>query len=1167
MTHVVSSASLVKWCLRLSICVTAVVWGGVVHAAVDFARDIQPIISAKCFQCHGPDEGARKAKLRLDVRAEAIQARKGDVYAIKPGEPEKSLLLARVSSSDVDEVMPPPKEGRPLEAAEIALVRQWIQEGAHYAEHWAFVKPVRPSLPAVKDRSWPANGIDFFTLAAMESKGLSPSPPADAHTLIRRLALDLTGLPPTPNQVREFVEDRSPSALERAVDRLLASPSYGERWARLWMDIARYADSAGYGSDPLRLNIWPYRDWVIRAFNRNLPYDQFTREQIAGDLLPNPTEDQLIATAFHRNTMTNTEGGTDDEEWRVAAVKDRIAVTAQAWMGLTMACAQCHSHKFDPISQQEYYRFFALFNQSEDNDQPDERPTMPLYGPDQKRQVGILSNEIVRLERQLAQDSPAFIEEFRTWTRARAGGERWHVLEPSDMSSEKGTELVRLSDHSVLASRIAAPKEVFTVKARVPAMAVTGIRLEALTDESLPDKGPGHAGGNFVLNEFSASYVPDHFKPTAARFVRVELPGKDRMLSLAEVQVMSRGTNAALKGKGTQSSTDFGGPPELALDGNTDGHYDRAKSTTHTRSESDPWWEVDLGQEMVVDKVSVWNRTDNGLASRLDGARVVVLDARRAEVFAGVMKKAPATNETFVLDGSRSIKFQHASADHQQGEYEVAKAIDGSLAQKSGWAVGGELGKPHVAVFELSAPMGPGTVTLKLDHAFGDRQVLGRFRLSWTEDRAPLRVLPPLLASLFPMPGTGEPPFDSVPLKDWFRKHARTTADVNVEIAAVRKKLTDVKSTPVPVMRELAMEKRRATRFLNKGNFLNPGDVVEPGVPAAFGQWPEASPTNRLGVVNWLFSPGNPLTARVAANRFWAQLFGTGLVETEEDFGTQGQLPSHPELLDWLAVTFAAPKSSGGPSAPSLGWDMKALLKLMVTSATYRQSSRTTPEMAAVDPKNRLLSRYPRRRLDAEMVRDQALALSGLLTPKTGGPSVYPPQPDGLWKAAFNGERTYATSKGEDRYRRGLYTVWRRTVPYPSMSTFDAPSRETCTLRRLPTNTPLQAFVTLNDPVFVEAAQALARRIVREGGATPGDRIRHALSLVLCRVPTSEQESALKALFESELAHYRERLEDAVKLAPRSAGGWPDGVGEAEAAAWTVIANVLLNLDGVLSKS
>jgi hypothetical protein len=864
---------------------------------VDFNAQVRPVISAKCFPCHGPDEGSRKARLRLDLRDEAVRERDGTV-PVKPGDPDQSEMVRRVTTTDPDDVMPPPKTGHKISPEEAELLRRWIAQGAPYAQHWAFVKPRRPALPNLLDTSWPRNPIDRFVLARLQAAGLRPSPRAEPHALVRRLHLDLVGLPPTPEETDTFIQSatRHPeSALEALVDRLLASPAYGERWARPWLDIARYADSAGLGSDPLRLNIWPWRDWVIRALNRNLPFDQFTLEQLAGDLLPNPTEEQLVATAFHRNTMTNTEGGTDDEEWRVAAVKDRVNVTVQAWMGLTMGCAQCHTHKFDPISHREYYQFFALFNQTEDSDQPDESPTLPLPTREEREQRVRFSNEVVRLEAELKPLLASVPIELAAWEQSRPPGTNWTV-----------------------------------------------------------PQAPG-------------------VKPT---------------------------TNAP------------------------------AKVPNH-----------------IVKLLETPRRTDA-----------------------------------------------------QQRE-----------------------------------------------------------------------------------------------LEKWFRPYAPSTARIEAELAKAKKDLAAVKPVALPVMRELPHARQRATHVLNKGNFLDPGETVSPAVLASFHPWPTGAPTNRLGVARWLVSPDNPLTARVIVNRVWSQLFGTGLVESEEDFGTQGTFPSHPELLDWLAVEFMEPTpevaslqgyrvtsgttaSEGAASsfnnvtnhsfdsASPRPWDLKRLITLIVTSATYQQSSRTTPELLEKDPRNRLLSRYPRRRLDAEIVRDQALAVSGLLSRKLGGPSVYPPQPEGLWRAAFNSERTYTTSTGEDRYRRGLYTIWRRTVPYPGLATFDAPSRETCTFRRLPTNTPLQAYVTLNDPVFVECAQALGRRLAREGGSTPADRIRYGLRLVLCRPAEDAGVRMLLKLYESELTHYREHEPDALKLATEPLGKLPEGLSAAEAAAWTVVSNVLLNLDGVLTK-
>jgi len=820
-------------------------------APVSFPRDVLPILAKNCFACHGPDESHRQSDLRLDVREAALAEAAGGSKAVVPGKPDESELIARVSTTDADSRMPPAKHGKPLTAEQVGTLRRWITEGATYAKHWSFTPPVDEKLPAVKNEAWPKNGIDRFILARLQSEGLQPNDEADAATLCRRVHLDLTGLPPSPEVVKAFVASYSPSLrpsvpvslspdgagsrandgakerrseagkdpYEALVDKLLADSAYGERWARPWLDLARYADSRGYGSDPLRLNIWPYRDWVINALNRDLPYDQFTVEQLAGDLLPKPSTEQLVATAFHRNTMTNTEGGTDDEEFRIAAVNDRTHVTMQVWMGLTMGCAKCHTHKYDPISHKDYYRTFAIFNQTEDADRNDETPTLPLPGPDE--------------------------------------------------------------------------------------------------------------------------------------------PEKEKQRAKLKDQI------AALK---------------------------------HT----------------------------------------IDADTKAAE--AATKDKKPLDDKT-------------------------KKAAD----------------------------------------------------------------------------------------------------DRKAELKKLETALSALKTQDVPIVRELPKDKRRSTHILVKGNFLNKGEAVEPGLPSAFhassGVGPaESSPPDRLTLARWLMARDNPLTARVAVNRTWAQLFGIGLVETEEDFGVQGALPSHPELLDWLALRFA--DGAGSKTA----WSQKRLIRLIVMSQTYRQASRPSSEALARDPRNRLLSHAPRVRLDAETVRDQALAVSGLLSRKIGGPSVFPPQPAGMWQAAFNGERTWKTSDGGDKYRRGLYTFWRRTVPYPSMATFDAPSREICAVRRIRTNTPLQALVTLNDPVYVEAAQALARRISKEGGSSPEERIRYALLLATGRPAGDEHIAALLSLYHDQKKHFEADKAAAKLLATDPLGPLPAGLNEVETAAWTVVANVLLNLDAVLMR-
>ena len=933
-----------------------------VASEVDFNRDVRPILSGRCYSCHGPDAEAREADLRLDVREDAIRELYSDVHGIVPGDPDASAVIERVTSDDPDLRMPPASQGPPLTPEEIDTLRKWIASGAEYAQHWSFVPPRRPALPEVANTDACRNGIDHFVRARLAEEQLEPAPEADRYTLIRRVSLDLTGLPPTIEEVDAFVSDTSPDAYEKLVDRLLESPQFGEKWARMWLDLARYADSAGYADDPPR-TIWMYRDWVIRALNSNMPFDQFTIEQLAGDLLPEPTDDQLIATAFHRNTMTNSEGGTDDEEFRNVAIVDRVNTTLQVWMGVTMGCAQCHTHKYDPITQEEYYRVFDILNQTADADRRDEAPTLAILTEDQQAQKAQLASQRAAAQERL----DAALQQAR---------ESGTLAEPSD-------------------------------------------------------------------------------GPLLTRFVRIELPGKDRMLSLAEVQVFADGTNVATKGTASQSSVGYNGPAKLAIDGNTDGHYFNAESTTHTEKQNDPWWEVDLGQAVNIEKVAIWNRTDSpGIGARLNGFRIVLLDAQRTPLCVQTVKTAP----------------------EKDGRYDIpAAGADLTDEQRKELASYQEINSPDI------------------------------------------------------------------------EKLRKAVARLDQQIAAI-------KPVTAPVIRELPADKRRTTQIQIRGNFLDLGPAVTAGVPAAFHPIESPSP-NRLDFAKWLVDEANPLTARVTVNRLWGQLFGRGLVVTTEDFGLQGELPSHPQLLDWLAVEFM-----------EAGWDIKHIVKTMVLSATYRQSSDASPDLLARDPDNVLLARGPRFRLSAEAVRDQALFAGGLLSLKMYGPSVYPPRPTLGLRAAFGGSTDWKTSEGENRYRRGLYTFWRRSLPYPSMDAFDAPSREVCTLRRIRTNTPLQALVTLNDPVYVEAAQGLARRVLAEGGNDDEERATYAFRTCVSRPPTS---SELAVLVES-ARQARERLaqqpDDAAKLATDPLGPLPDGVDPVEAAVWTVIGNVLLNLDEVLAR-
>ena len=1130
---------------------------------VDFNRDIRPILSKNCFHCHGPDEGTREAELRLDLRTAATAKLESDAHAIVPRNASQSGIYQRIISTDESEVMPPPDVGEKLTDSQIALIKAWIEEGAPYARHWSFTPPQRPKLPAVKQKNWAANDIDYFVLSQLEQAGLAPNPKADGYTLIRRLSFDLRGLPPTLAEVEQFINDSSPNSYEKLVDRFLADPAYGERWARKWLDLARYADSKGYGSDPLRMTIWRYRDWVISAFNQNKPFDQFTLEQLAGDLLPNATLEQKVATAFHRNTMTNTEGGTDDEEFRTAAITDRVDTTIQVWMGLTMGCAKCHTHKYDPISQKEYYQLYAYFNQTADNDQPTDAPTITAPTPSMLQETKRIDSEIVALNQSLQTHTKELALAQKQWESTLHAKPTWKVLTPlSVKSTAKTTKFKILKEGSILATGPAA-KQSYLIETELEVPALKALRLEALPDDSLPAKGPGRAkDGNFVLSQIKLASLPIKTvdTPVKGQFLRVEHQGtKKQILSLAEVQVFQADKNIASQGVASQSSTTHSGAAKLAIDGNTNGHFFEAKSTTHTNTEAKPWWELNLKKETPVDHIAIWNRTD-GSGERLSNFKVSLLDAKRNVIWQTIVDAHPAPSRTLSVSHRKTIPLKRAIASFSQSGFPVKAAIDPANKNKKGWGVGPQLGKTHSAYFipekTPAAKAGKQRLMITLSHEYHDPQyALGHFRFSYTTEtklEPRLKVSDDILA-IVDTKSADRTPAQLKKLAAYYRTIAPALKPTRDKIAQLKK------SKPVypqlPIMQELPTDKQRKTHIMVRGSFLTPGDLVEPALLSAFNPPPDKTPSNRIAVAKWLTAPENPLTARVNVNRLWSQLFGAGLVITEEDFGTQGELPSHPELLDWLATEFVRN-----------GWNMKALLKTIVMSNTYQQSSVTKPEHIQKDPRNQLLSRGPRYRLEAEMIRDQALLISGLLNQKIGGPSVYPVQPDGIWRAAFNGQRTWATSKNADRYRRGLYTFWRRTVPYPSMATFDAPSREICTIRRINTNTPLQAMITLNDPVFIEISQALGRRIFKEGGKSPRSRIEYGLKLSLIRPAQAEQIEPLLKLYKSELKYYQSHPEEAAKLVENALNPLPAEYNKSELAAWTVIANVLLNMDGVLTK-
>jgi hypothetical protein len=992
---------------------------------VRFTRDVRPILARHCFPCHGPDENKRKAKLRLDLKEGAFAEHDG-VRPFVPGDLEESEAIRRVSSTDSTEQMPPGGKEKRLAPEQSEVLKRWVEQGAKWETHWAFEKPVRPVLPAVKRTGWPKNPIDHFVLARLEREGISPSPEADRATLLRRVCLDLCGLPPTSEMLEEYSRDKAPGAYERLVDRLLRSPAYGERWARIWLDLARYADTKGYEKD-LKRTIWRYRDWVIDAFNADMPYDRFTIEQLAGDLLPAATASQMLATAFHRNTLTNDEGGTNDEEFRIAAVKDRVDTTVQVWMGLTMGCAKCHSHKYDPIAQKEYYQFFAFFNQTADNDRFDDGPVEPFPTARDNFRIAELESRIGHLEAEMAKPTPQRMVALRHWEELNRVDKPWTTLKALRMSAASGSTLKAQADESVLAQATSPERETYTIALASPPERVTAILLEVLPDPSHPRGGVGRSpgDGNFVLSGITLSA-----------------------------------------------------------------------------------------------------RSKDGKTSGLELAR--------------------------------------AESDFSQDQYPVQHALKNADVSKHGWAVSPRQREAHQAVFHLAKPasLSPGAeLVVRLDHQFKFGYPgfsLGRFRISATGASTPglKKALPAPIAEIVAIKPEKRSPDQSRKLLSHYLASAPETKANRDEIARLKGQIDAIRSSVrTPITRELPASKKRVTKVHRRGNFLDQGESVEPATPAFFPPLPKDAPRNRLGAALWLLSPDNPLTARVAVNRHWAQFFGRGLVETQEDFGAQGQPPSHPDLLDWLACEFR-----------DRGWSMKQLCRLIVTSATYRQSSRVSPELYQKDRYNRLLARGPRFRLEAEMIRDSALCVSGQLSAKMHGPSVMPHQPEGIWRSTYNTDR-WVLSPGEDRYRRGLYTFIKRTSPYPALMAFDASSREICTVRRITTNTPLQALVTLNDPAYVEAAQALARRMVREGGPTPNDRIAHGLRLALIRTPESREIEALASLYQQRLAHYGNHRDEAKEFACVPLGDLPPNWDCSELASLTAVANVILNLDEFLTRN
>ncbi len=1017
--------------------------------AVDFARDVQPILKSRCYSCH--DGRKHKAGLRLDVRSSALRGGESGKPAVVPGDSKKSDLIRRITSTDDDEVMPP--EGERLSAAQVKLLRDWIDAGAVWPDalagddargknHWAFRAPVRPPLPVLKDAKGVRNPLDRFIHARLEKENLAPSPEADRVTLLRRLSLDLIGLPPTIAEVDAFLADKSEDAYERVVDRLLASPHYGERWGRHWLDAARYADSDGFEKDKSR-QVWFYRDWVINALNRDLPYDQFIIEQLAGDLLPGATQDQIVATGFLRNSMINEEGGIDPEQFRMEAMFDRMDAIGKSILGLTIQCAQCHNHKFDPLTQAEYYQMFAFLNN-------DHEANIAVYTPDEQRQRADVFRGIHTIENELRHRHPDWRQRMHAWEDTVKGNQpTWIVVRPDvDEESTGGQKYLPMADGSFLAQGYAPTKHTVRMKVKTDVQNITAFRLELLNDPNLPLGGPGRSiKGTGALTEFKVQVAP------------ADNPGKTEWV------------------KFVKATADVN-PPEKVLDS-------------------------------IYDDKSGKKRVTGPIA--------------------------------FAIDGNNETAWSNDLDPGRRNQ--PCKAVflaDKPITHPKG----------TILTFHLTQNHGGWNSDDNQNHN------LGRFRLSiTTKPGAEADPLPPRVRDMLSISRSSRTPAQEAVLFSYWRTTVAEWKDANDRIEALWKQYPEGSSQLVLQSRSMP----RDTHVLKRGDFLKPAQSVSPGVPAFLHPLPPGAPPTRLTFARWLVDRRSPTTARALVNRVWQTYFGTGLVTSSEDLGTQSQPPSHPELLDWLAVEFM-----------DNGWSLKKLHKLIVCSATYRQSSRLTPELKTRDPYNRLLARGPRFRVEGEIVRDIALSASGLLNPAVGGRSVFPPQPGFLLlPPASYGPKVWPEDKGPNRYRRGLYTFRYRSVPYPMLQTFDVPNGDASCVRRARSNTPLQALMTLNEPVFLDCARTLALRTLTDGGVTDTDRVVYAFRRCLGRTPTEQEKSELLSLLGKQRERFARPDAKPWELAandPTHPPQLPKGATPAQAAAWTVVSRVLLNLDETITK-
>jgi hypothetical protein len=1050
-----------RWKIGRAFLILLLASGSLSAGTLGYNRDIRPILSENCFPCHGADSAARKANLRLDRFEDAILPRKDSHPAIVPGKPQGSALVSRITATDPDDIMPPTKTHKVLTAEQKDLLKQWIASGANYQPHWSLIAPTRPKLPEIQNRRWVRNPIDAFILARLEKEGLSPAPEADRRSLARRVSLDLTGLPPTPEDVRAFLEDQSPDAYEKLVDRLLASPHWGEHRARYWLDAARYADSNGIHIDNYR-EMWAYRDWVINAFNQNQRFDQFTIEQLAGDLLPHHTLDQQIASGFNRCNITTSEGGAIDDEYYVLYTRDRIETTSQVWLGLTAGCAVCHDHKFDRLSQKEFYSMAAFFNNTT-----------------QKAMDGNIKDT-----------APVVVVPIK---RDRV---RWEVLPGQKKAATKKVNHRRDEAHGEFETWLpSASAEAFS--RQVPA---DDPELRAL----LADGGQD---------------------------LKVLVAGKERCLSLGTNAAWQEGVVAAKAFKTSAKTT-----PEIPEVGD----FERDQSFSFAA------W------------INLEKDKDGAIFARMDDKN----DFRGWDFWLDAGK--PSTHIVHKWPDN-ALKVSSNKALETNRWYHVALTYDGS-SKASGVKVyiDGELQETGVQTDKLEGTIrtktpfkfGQRSNTSPLEHAgLQDARVYAR-ALSQDEVRGLEAARPAWILASHPHDTNKEE--KEILYSAWLQFVDGQFQSANAFLTGLRNEESEIKKrgSITHVMQE--KEEPPIAFVLNRGEYTQRKDKVLASTPQALPPMPATYPTNRLGFAEWLLLPEQPLTARVTVNRFWQEVFGTGIVKTTGDFGVTGDMPSHQELLDWLAVEFR-----------ESGWDVKRMFKLLVTSATYRQSAVIEPDKLGKDPQNRLLSRGPRFRMDAEMIRDTALAASGLLVEKIGGPSVKPYQPDGVWEAIamdISNTRFYKRDSGDKLYRRSLYTFWKRQAPPVTMEIFNAPNRETCTVRRERSDTPLQALATLNDTQFVEAARLLAQRSLKEVCSTEDARLDFMAERLLSRPLRSEEMKIARANLNDLLASYKSAPDDADELLEVGESKADESLDSPTLAAYTMVANELMNLDEVLNK-